>query len=138
MTTTLVDANILLDLVSDDPAWGEWSTVQLRAARLRGTIAINDIVYAEVSVGVPSIEALGEFLTGVGIALLRVPHAALFLAGRAFRDYRAAGGRRTGVLPDLFIGAHAVVAGMPLLTRDNKRFRAYFPTITLIAPGNAN
>ena len=131
---TLVDANVLLDLVSDDLVWASWSIRQLSAAGLRGLIAINDIVYAEVSVGFPTIEDLDGFLADTGIGLMRVPRSALFLAGKAFRNYRSAGGSRTSVLPDFLIGAHAAVAGVPLLTRDTRRFHTYFPTVALITP----
>lgn len=131
---TLVDTNVLLDLVTDDPTWANWSIRQLDAAALRGPLAINGVVYAELSVRFDGIENLDLVLDEAGITLEDIPRAALFLAGKAFRRYRAAGGNRGGVLPDFFIGAHAAVTGMPLLTRDVQRYRTYFPSITLIAP----
>jgi predicted nucleic acid-binding protein len=134
MSTTLVDSNVLLDLVTDDPKWADWSIRQLDGAAIRGTLAINDIVYAEISVRFTTIEALDTVLNEAGIAMAAIPRPALFLAGKAFQRYRAAGGARTGVLPDLFIGAHAAVAGLTLLTRDVRRYRTYFPTIDLITP----
>lgn len=131
---TLVDTNVLLDLVTDDPAWAEWSIAQLEAASLRGPLIINDVGYAELSVRYDRIEDIETLLREAGITVEPIPRAGLFLAGKAFARYRKAGGRRTGVLPGFFIGAHAAVAGLPLLTRDVGRYRTYFPTLTLIAP----
>ena len=131
---TLVDTNVLLDLVTNDPEWADWSIRQLDAAVIEGPVTINDVVYAELSVRFARIEALDNVLDEVGIALLQTPRSALFLAGKAFMRYRAAGGVRTGVLPDFFIGAHAAVTGWTLLTRDAKRYRTYFPSLTVVAP----
>ncbi|MBV8118667.1 MAG: PIN domain-containing protein, partial [Alphaproteobacteria bacterium] len=100
----LVDTNVLLDVVVADPVWAEWSCGQLNAAAARGEMAINDIVYAELSVGYSRIEVHDAMLAAAGLRLARIPASGLFLAGQAFRKYRDAGGRRTGVLPDLFIG----------------------------------
>ena len=130
----LVDSNVLLDLVTDDPGWAEWSRQQLAAVALTGELAINEVVFAEVSVRFVQIEQLETLLYRIGIALVASPRLALFIAGKAFGRYRAAGGPRMGVLPDFFIGAHAVVANAPLITRDTRRFRAYFPGIELITP----
>lgn len=132
---TLVDTNVLLDLVTDNPAWADWSLRQLEAAALRGPILINDVVYAEFSVGFRRIEEVEETLALARIAMAPIPREALFLAGKVFQRYRAGGGSRTGVLPDFFIGAHAAIAGLPLLTRDVRCYRRYFPTVTVIAPG---
>ena len=131
---TLVDTNILLDLVTDDPTWADWSIRQLDAAAVNGPIVINSVIYAELSVRFERIEDLDEVLSEAGVTIEDIPRAALFLAGKVFRRYRAAGGSRTGVLPDFFIGAHAAVSKLPLLTRDIQRYRTYFPTLTLIAP----
>ena len=131
---TLVDTNVLLDLVTDDPVWAEWSVRQLDAASLKGPLAINDVVYAEMSVRFGRIEDLDAVLDEAGITLAPMPRPTLFLAGKVFQRYRAAGGTRNGVLPDFFIGAHAAVAGLPLLTRDVQRYRTYFPSLRLIAP----
>lgn len=130
----LVDTNVLLDLVTDDPVWADWSIQHLEAASLQGPLLINDIVYAELSIGYGRIEDLDAMLLAAAIDTAPVPRAALFLAGKVFQRYRAAGGIRNGVLPDFFIGAHAAVAGVPLLTRDVQRYRSYFPTVALIAP----
>lgn len=131
---TLIDTNVLLDLVTDDPVWAEWSLGQLGAAALTGPLLINAVVYAELSVGFERIEELDAVLADASISVTDIPRAALFLAGKAFQRYRAAGGSRSGVLPDFFIGAHAAVAGLPLLTRDVQRYRSYFPSLSLIAP----
>lgn len=131
---TLVDTNVLLDLVTDDPQWADWSVRQLDAASLRGDLVINDVVYAELSVGFARIEAVDAILNEACLSLAPIPRAALFLAGKVFQRYRAAGGRRTGVLPDFFIGSHAAVSGLRLLTRDPRRYRSYFPRVELIVP----
>jgi len=131
---TLIDTNVLLDIVTNDAAWANWSIGQLDAAALRGPLVINDVVYAELSVRFAAIEPLEAVLDEAAITLATIPRAALFLAGKAFQRYRARGGRRTGVLPDFFIGAHAAVAGFRLLTRDAQRYRDYFPTTDLVTP----
>jgi predicted nucleic acid-binding protein len=131
---TLIDTNVLLDLVTDDPVWADWSIQQLDAAAIRGLLIINGVVYAELSVRFERIEDLDDTLDEAGITLEEIPRAALFLAGKAFQRYRSAGGTRSGVLPDFFIGAHAGVAGLPLLTRDVQRYRTYFPSLNLISP----
>ena len=131
---TLIDSNILIDIFSDDPRWFDWSLGQLEAAILNGPLLINDVVYAETSIRFRSIELFGAALARAGVTMTPIPRTALFLAGRSFAQYRAAGGSRTGVLPDFFVGAHAAVQKLPLLTRDARRYRTYFPTVTLIAP----
>jgi predicted nucleic acid-binding protein len=135
---TLVDTNVLLDIVTDDPVWADWSLRQLEAAAVVGPRIINAVVYAELSVGYPRIEDLEAMVSSAGLELQSIPREGLFLAGKVFRRYRSAGGLRTGVLPDFFIGAHAVVAGLPLLTRDTQRYRTYFPNLPLIAPAAGN
>jgi predicted nucleic acid-binding protein len=130
----LVDTNVLLDLVTDDPLWAEWSQQQLDLASAQDQLAINDVVYAELSIGYARIEQLDAMILGAGLVNVAMPRPALFLAGKAFQRYRSAGGRKTGVLPDFFIGAHAVVADAVLITRDAARYRSYFPGIVLIAP----
>lgn len=134
MSATLVDTNVLLDLVTDDPAWADWSIQQLDAAALQGQLLISDAVYAELSVRFETIETLDALLGEAGITLAPMTRPALFLAGKVFRRYRLAGGARTGVMPDFFIGAMAAVTGLPLLTRDAGRYRTYFPTVELITP----
>ena len=131
---TLVDTNVLLDLAKDDPDWATWSVRQLEAAAARGALVVNPVIYAELSVGFARIEDVDAFLAATAITVEPVPLPGLFLAGKVFRQYRAQGGTRTGVLPDFFIGAHAAVARLPLLTRDVGRYRTHFPTVTLITP----
>ncbi|MGE0005382.1 MAG: type II toxin-antitoxin system VapC family toxin [Parvibaculaceae bacterium] len=131
---TLVDANVLLDLVTGDPDWADWSIAQLEAQSLTGPLWINDVVYAELSVRYDSMENLEMFLKQTGIEVAAMPRAALFLAGKVFARYRRSGGRRMGVLPDFFIGAHAAVSQWPLVTRDAGRYRTYFSSLMLISP----
>jgi hypothetical protein len=130
----LVDTNILIDLVGRDPVWAQWSRQQLDAAAATDEMAVNDVVYAELSAGYRRYEQVDEFIARAGLALVRTPRQALFVAGKAFQRYRRAGGPRTGVLADFFIGAHAIVSNARLLTRDPRRYRSYFPGIELIAP----
>jgi predicted nucleic acid-binding protein len=130
----LVDTCVLLDVVQDDPHWGDWSQVQLEHALGHGGLAINPVIYAEFSVWYDDMVLLEQTLTDFGVAFEELPHEALFLAGKAFRQYRARRGTRSSVLPDFFIGAHAAVREMPILTRDTTRFRTYFPSVALLAP----
>ena len=129
-----VDTNVLLDLVTDDPDWAGWSQQQLDHAAARDDLTINDIVYAELSIGYERMEELDAMIQTAGLTIAAIPRPALFLAGKAFQRYRSAGGRKTGVLPDFFVGAHAVIADAALITRDAARYRSYFPGIALIAP----
>jgi len=131
---TLVDTNVLLDLVTDDPVWAKWSVAQLEAASLDGPLLIDDAVYAELAVRYDRIEDQEAFIETANLQMQPIPRPALFLAGKVFIRYRHAGGLRTGVLPDFFIGAHAAVSQLRLLTRDVGRYRTYFPTVELIAP----
>jgi predicted nucleic acid-binding protein len=131
---TLVDTNVLVDLVSDNAEWADWSQAGLEAASLRGPLFINEVIYAELSVRYDHMDTLDRYLDEAGIEFTQSPKAALFLAGKAFARYRKAGGSKAGVLPDFFIGAHASITGMPILTRDISRYRTYFPDVTLIAP----
>ena len=131
--TTLVDTSVLIDVLAPSP-WRAWSEEHLSAAADDGDLAINQVIYAEVAVGFGSQERLERTLQGVGLVRLGVPWAAAWLAARAFLDYRRQGGSRTAPLPDFFIGAHAAAADLPLLTRDPKRVRTYFPGVRLIAP----
>jgi len=131
---TLVDTNVLLDLVTNDETWADWSVAQLEEASFRGPLVINDVVYAELSVRYERIEDLEAFIEAAGLVLRPLPRSALFLAGKVFIRYRRSGGTRTGVLPDFFIGAQAAVAELPLLTRDVGRYQTYFPTVELIIP----
>jgi len=129
-----VDTNVLLDLVTDDPDWAGWSQQQLDHAAARDDLTINDIVYAELSIGYERMEELDAMIQTAGLTIAAIPRPALFLAGKAFQRYRSAGSRKTGVLPDFIVGAHAVIADAALITRDAARYRSYFPGIALIAP----
>ena len=131
---TLVDTNLLIDLIKGDPHWAPWSAAALTGAGSTGPLVVNDVVFAELSIGFASCGACEDFLAALRIDHQATPRAALFEAGRAFQAYRRGGGARTGVLPDFFIGAHALVAGLPLITRDPRRYRAHFPGLTLITP----
>jgi len=130
----LVDSNVILDVATNDPTWGEWSSQALGRAADESVLVINPIVFAEVSVGFDRVEDLEEALP---LNLYRrdpLPYEAAFLAGKSFLPYRRSGGRRVTPLPDFFIGAHAAIAGHQLLTRDPRRYRTYFPRLSLIAP----
>jgi predicted nucleic acid-binding protein len=129
-----VDTNVLLDVVTDDPDHAAWSIAQLEAASLQGPLLINDAVYAELSVGYREKERLDAFVLTAGLRHDPIPRDALFLAGKAFSAYRRARGAKTGGLPDFFIGAHAAVLSLPLITRDVRRYRTYFPSLVLIGP----
>jgi predicted nucleic acid-binding protein len=134
MPVTLVDTNILLDIVTNDVTWYSWSIARLEEASLVGEVGVTDVVYAELSTRYEQIDDLNALLDLAGIEVLHPERGALFLAAKAFQRYKGQGGTKTGVLPDFFIGAHAVFMGVPLLTRDGKRYRTYFPTLNLIAP----
>ena len=131
---TLVDANVLLDIFTRDPKWLGWSLARLEDASLQGPVLINDVIYAETSARYRDLGDFERALMNVGVTIAPMPREALFLAGKAFLQYRAAGGGRTGVLSDFFIGAHAATLAIPVLTRDVRRYRSYFPTVQLIAP----
>ncbi|HEY5088005.1 MAG TPA: type II toxin-antitoxin system VapC family toxin [Gemmatimonadaceae bacterium] len=128
----LVDSNVILDVATEDRAWFAWSAAALQDSANVSVLVINPIVYAEVSVRYATIEALEAAL--VGLRRDPLPWEGAFLAGKAFLQYRRRGGMRTSTLPDFYIGAHAAIAGMTLLTRDPRRYRTYFPTLEIIAP----
>ena len=134
MTGLLVDANVILDIFENDPDWADWAEAALHRCSSTQTLCINPMIYAEVSIGFARIEELEAALTGCGFQMRQIPKEALFLAGKAFLAYRKRRGARTSPLPDFFIGAHAAVEGMELLTRDSRRYRTYFPTVKLISP----
>lgn len=129
----IVDANVLLDIITADPVWFDWSAKALEKALEKG-LAINPIIYAEVGAGFLKETELDAALDWSGLSRLDLPYAAAFLAGQAYVRYRRNGGNRLSPLPDFFIGAHAEVAGMTLLTRDAARYRTYFSKVKLITP----
>lgn len=134
MADVLVDSNVLLDVLTEDARWFVWSSRALEACAEDNVLAINPIIYAEVSIGFDRIEDLDAALPEDMIERRGIPLAAAFLAGKCFVKYRRRGGRKRSVLPDFLIGAHAAVAGMPLVTRHTARYRTYFPTVELICP----
>jgi predicted nucleic acid-binding protein len=131
---TLVDTTVLLDVVTSDPIWLQGSIAALDAASAGGPIVINAVIYAELSGRYARIEKLDTFVDGIGLELIEFPRASLFLAGKTFGRYRLSGGTRTNVLPDFLIGAQASVLDLPILTRDVRRYRTYFPSVHLITP----
>lgn len=132
--TVLIDTNVLLDVVRADPVWFSWSHRTLRSISASDDLAINPVVYAELSIAFANPVNLDEFLDVLPGALEEMPKAALFEAAKAHQRYRRTAGRKSGILPDFFIGAHAAIMNWPLLTRDIGRYRTYFPTVRLIAP----
>ena len=134
MSSVLVDTNVLLDIATRDPQWEEWSAKALDECASRSLLVINPIIYAEVSVGYERIEDLDAALPSDIYKREPLPFEASFLAGKCYARYQRHGGARSSTLPDFFIGAHAAVRGYSLLTRDVRRYRSYFPTVTLIAP----
>lgn len=130
----LVDTNVLVDVLEDDPEWADWSIRQLRAQSQVHALVINPVIYAELSLTFNAYEALDEALASMQIGIEELPRPALFLAGKAFVRYRRGGGKKENVLADFFIGAHAAVLGCAILTRDARRYRSYFPSVPLIHP----
>lgn len=130
----LVDTNVLVDVLENDPDWADWSIGQLRAQSKIHRLAINPVIYSELSLTFSTVEALDKTIDELGLLLLALPRPALFLAGKAFVRYRRQGGTKSNVLGDFFIGAHAAVLDSPILTRDTRRYHSYFPTVRLIVP----
>ena len=130
----LLDANVILDIWDRDPTWFVWSKDQLRNLSFVDELAINPIVYAEISARFATSVALDERLADLGVIVIGIPRRAAFLAGKASVQYRRQGGMKGNVLPDFLIGAHAAVLGCPLLTRDTRRYITYFPSVRLVTP----
>ena len=130
----LVDTNVLVDVLENDPEWADWSIRQLRAQSKIHQLVINPIIYAELSLTFSKVETLDKTIDAMGLVIKELPRPALFLAGKAFVLYRRQGGTKTNVLADFFIGAHAAVLGCSLLTRDAQRYRHYFPGVGLVTP----
>jgi predicted nucleic acid-binding protein len=130
----LVDTNVFVDVWTADPKWGEWSAGALARAAETDTLAVNPVIYAELSIGFETESELEQVLSGAGVRRQPLPFRAGWLAARAFAVYRRRGGQRTAPLPDFFIGAHAEAEGHVLLTRDAARIRTYFPDVRLLAP----
>lgn len=134
MKKILVDSNVLLDLLTEDPQWVEWSTFQLKTLAEHHILTINPIIYGEISIGFSHIEDLEDCIRGAKLTRLPLPWEAAFLAGKAFMQYKKNTGKRQTCLPDFYIGAHALIENMLLLTRDVNRYRTYFPKLELICP----
>jgi predicted nucleic acid-binding protein len=134
VTASLVDSNVLIDILVGDPVWSDWSNQVFIDALEEGAVFVNQVVYSEISIGFPTVEECDWALEVQGIERIPLPWPAAYLAGRAFLDYRRRGGRKRSPLPDFFIGAHAAVENLRVLTRDPARFRTYFPTVELITP----
>ena len=134
MAEIMVDSNVLLDVLTEDPNWLVWSSRSLAEAAQGHVLVINPIIYAEVSIGFDRIEDLDAALPAGMVERRPIPLTAAFLAGKCFLKYRRRGGSRSSTLPDFFIGAHAAVEGMTLLTRDATRYKTYFPRLRLICP----
>jgi predicted nucleic acid-binding protein len=134
MTNILVDSNIILDILTEDPQWFEWSAQKLTEYANQGELFINPIIYAEISIGFSQPEELDAAIPLDFFHRDPLPYEAAFLAGQSFLEYRRRGGERRSPLPDFYIGAHAAVAQIPLLTRDINRYRTYFPSIQLVTP----
>ncbi|ABD06628.1 PilT protein [Rhodopseudomonas palustris HaA2] len=131
---TLVDTNVLIDILSMDQTWQLWSTKALRQQSQHGPLLINEIIYAELASRYASQSALDAVVENLDLDFEWLSKPALHIAGRVFSDYRRAGGVRTSILADFFIGAHASAAGIPILTRDTGRYHSYFPDVALITP----
>lgn len=134
MADTLVDSNVLLDVLTEDARWFGWSSEALARRAEESALVINPIIHAEVSIGFSRIEDLDETLNAAGLERRPLPWEAGFLAGKCFQRYRRRGGVRTATLPDFYIGAHAAVSGLVLLTRDAARYRTYFPGLEVVSP----
>lgn len=130
----MVDSCVLLDIFTQDAEWYRWSAEALELAADAGPIIINPVIYSEVSIRFSTIEALDRLLQAPLFEYLAIPKEAAFLAGKCYRDYRRRGGAKLHPLPDFFIGAHASIVGLPLITRDPKRFRSHFPRLQLVTP----
>ena len=134
LSATLVDSCVLIDVLADDPLWADWSIDQLEKQGQRGPLVINPLILAEISPRYERADDLEAALAGLPLVREHLPWDAAFLAGQAFRVYRLGDGVKTSPMPDFYIGAHALVRGMSLLTRDVKRYRSYFPKLSIIGP----
>lgn len=132
--TTVIDTNVILDIVINDPQWRDWSLDHLAEALVHGPVVMCAVVFAEISSRQNTVGEVEEVLSRLELTLQPLSNNAMFLAGQAFARYRRTGGTKTNVLPDFFIGAQAADLKVPLLTRDTRRYRSYFPQLELIAP----
>jgi len=130
----LVDTNILIDVLNNEPQWADWSINQLRLQSKIHVLSINPIIYSELSCAFSKFEDLDDVVHNLCLKYLEIPKPALFLAGKAFLTYRQKGGTKHNILGDFFVGAHAAVSGLPVLTRDTQRYKTYFPSVQLVSP----
>jgi len=130
----LVDTNILIDVLNNEPQWADWSINQLRLQSKIHVLSINSMIYSELSCAFSKIEDLDDVVHNMGLKYLEMPKPALFLAGKAFLNYRQKGGTKHNILGDFFVGAHAAISRLPVLTRDTQRYKTYFPTVQLVSP----
>jgi predicted nucleic acid-binding protein len=138
MSAIMVDTCVLLDVATEDSRWLEWSASALRQAADEAMLVINPVIYSELSIGFETIEEMELLLSADLFEYRPIPREAAFLAGKSFLKYRRHGGKKTRPLPDFFIGAHAAIESLPLITRDAKRFRTYFPRLELICPSGGD
>lgn len=136
-SATLVDSCVLIDVLADDPVWADWSLDQLEKQGRQGPLVINPLILAEISPRFERADDLEAALAGLPLVREHLPWDAAFLAGQAFRVYRLSEGVKTSPMPDFYIGAHALVRGMCLLTRDARRYRSYFPKLAILGPQEA-
>lgn len=135
MTTILIDSNVMIDLFTRDSAWYDWSAEQIASLSQRHRLAINPVIYGEIAYHFSTMDVLDSVLRTAGFERLELPYQAAFVAAKCHKKYRLQGGKRTTTLPDFFIGAHAAVSGLTLLTRDKKRrYETCFPSVKLICP----
>jgi predicted nucleic acid-binding protein len=134
MKEVLVDSSVILDVFLDDPEWGDWSEGMLAKLSGMGALLINPIIYTEISIGFERIEELEKAVLESGLKMAAIPKEALFLAGKAYLKYRKRKGKKVAPLPDFFIGAHAAVGRLELVTRDVRRIKTYFPSVRIISP----
>jgi predicted nucleic acid-binding protein len=134
MSDVLVDSSVILDIFLDDPDWGDWSERMLTELSGAGSLLINPIIYTEISIGFERIEELERAVSESGFKMAAIPKEALFLAGKVYLKYRKGKGKKVAPLPDFFIGAHAAVEGLELVTRDVRRIKTHFPSVKIISP----
>jgi len=129
----IIDSNVILDIVHDDPLWADWSDAQVTTHQAVGLL-VNPVIYAELCAGANAVADVDDVLVQLKLEYRELSHEALFLAAKAFLQYRKRGGTKTSPMPDFFIGAHAQALGIPILTRDQGRYKTYFPSVPLICP----
>ena len=130
----LVDSNIWLDIFEPRSEWFDWSSQTMAQLLPSEPLAINPLIFAELCYGFETEVEVEQAMAAFPFKRLELPYAAAFRASRAFRLYKKNKGQKRSPMPDFYIGAHAEVAGLKLLTRDVPRFRTYFPSVALLTP----